>query len=517
MESITKLQGKLREAEDILQYVSKELEHFAEDKTVGTELNFSKIKLRGEQYSFYEHPLKKQIFQDEYFALMIYIISLGDKKEEGWTLLYRIVAGCGYQKDLQNLTTDAMTLTEERLSEIIRMIYSAEMARTFALDSLMICYHMGADDAQLQFLSDLYELLKLDKNFLTEAVQFVKVFDATFWDNLAEKSRAWKFLTARDLATYIGAYPAASLEEAAKLNYKRLVISGITYTSNDVLKLDDWKSQEILFLNCRFENCGGIYSENKVVKFAECTFDGNIVRYADSHERSYTTSYCWTDKKYSYSRGFLNLNNANFVRCIFKNFSDSVPMMYLNGSAIYECEFEKIKQSPSPSVIFNINNSEVTKTKFIDCVNIMPFRNNACVNSIHEISCDYYHTGCLIHSANTRWRENLFINCRNSTEGDRYARGSSHIMILDKNSSCTGCTFENNVATFTYDTYSGKAKQDCALLGLRDSAAYDNKNGTVSNLERISLTIFQVGDKLYDNFYNRIHSDFRVDSNLYNG
>ena len=63
MDSITKLRGKLSEAEEILRYVSKELESYSTaDKD--TRLNFSELKLRGEQYSFFEHPLEGKIFQD---------------------------------------------------------------------------------------------------------------------------------------------------------------------------------------------------------------------------------------------------------------------------------------------------------------------------------------------------------------------------------------------------------------------------------------------------------------------
>ncbi len=176
--------------------------------------------MRGEQYSFYEHPLTGKPFREDYLALMIYLISLGGKKEEGWTVLYRIAAGCDYQGELQNLTTDAMTFTEERLSDLIREIYSAELANIFAIDSLMISHHMGADDAQLKFLAGVYELLKLDNGFLTEAMEFVKVLDATYWDNPAGKSNTWTVLTAKDIATYIGGTPAASLSEVANLKKK---------------------------------------------------------------------------------------------------------------------------------------------------------------------------------------------------------------------------------------------------------------------------------------------------------
>ena len=113
------MRGKLAEAEDILKYVSKELEGYS-TKDAEEHLNFAELKLRGEQYSFYEHPLTGKPFRDDYLALMIYLISLGGKKEEGWTVLYRIAAGCDYQGELQNLTTDAMTFTEERLSDLIR-------------------------------------------------------------------------------------------------------------------------------------------------------------------------------------------------------------------------------------------------------------------------------------------------------------------------------------------------------------------------------------------------------------
>lgn len=464
MDSIIKLRGKLAEAESLVQYVSDELENYsATDSEV--QLNFSELKLRGEQYAFYEHPLKKQIFQDEYFALMIYVISLGDKKEEGLTLLYQIVAGCDYKKNLQNLTTDAMTLSEERLSEIIRMIYSADMARTFAIDSLMICYHMGTNDEQLQFLANLYDLMKLDKDFLTEAIQFVKVFDSTFWNNLAEKSRTWKFLTAKDIATYIGGYPAASLEEAAKLEYKRIIISGITYTCKDVLKLDDWKTHEILFMNCRFENCGGIGANNRIVKFAECVFDGNVARYADSREYSTIRTYCWIDKQYT--RLFLHFNNhAEFVHCSFKNLKDAVPIMYLGAGLIHTCIFENCSQGPCDGMLFKIYNAKVTKTKFLSCSSskeksitiVQGMRNDSDIN-------------CIIYSSNSRFIENEFSNCV-ANLSTYSSSGYCYLLLLDKDSSCAKCKFEN-IKLYGYLDRGYKAST--TTIGLRESTAEDNE------------------------------------------
>ena len=491
MDSVTKLQNKLREAENILRYVSKELEGFAKDKSVGSKLNFTEIKLRGEQYAFYEHPLKKQIFQDEYFALMIYIISLGGKKEEGWTLLYRIAAGCDYQKDLQHLTTDAMTLTEERLSEIIRMIHSAEMSRTFALDSLMICCHMGADDAQLKFLSNLYDLMKLDKNFLTEAIHFVKAFNATFLENLAEKIGAWKSLTAKEILPYI-AYPAASLEEAAKLKYERVAVSNITYTGKDVLNLDKWKADAILFVDCRFENCGGVASNDKVVKFAGCTFDGNIKRWTKIN--SWDRDYRWIDKQYSAYRGFLHFNDAEFIACSFQKFSDGIPMMYLNGGSIHLCTFEGCVQSCGSSMLIYVNNTHVTANKFTACKNQL-------ISDAANQSCQT----CMIYSANSKWRQNTFSDCQSHFCEVTRESSFNCLILLDKNSDCTDCSFERSyVMATTYSTDYGRIP--AYVIGLRDSKQSNNTVGEITSryavpvgeIKDISRDVFIVGDKHYD-------------------
>ena len=490
MDSITKLRGKLAEAEDILQYVSKELEGYS-TKDAEEHLNFAELKLRGEQYSFYEHPLTGKPFRDDYLALMIYLISLGGRKEEGWTVLYRIAAGCDYQGELQNLTTDAMTFTEERLSDLIREIYSAELANIFAIDSLMISHHMGADDAQLKFLSNFYDLLKLDKNFLSEAIQFVKVFDATFWDNLAEKSRPWKYLTAKDIATYIGGYPAASIEDAAKLEYKRIIVSGVTYTGQDVLNLDKWKTDEILFAGCRFENCGGIFSGNKVVKFAECAFDGNTVRYADSRAYRYSISYKWTDKKYSAYRGFLHLNHGEFVHCSFKNFNDSVPMMYLKAGAVQICIFENCKQSVGGSMLLNVNNAKINKTKFFSC-----HSNTYTGGSGGGGTLNYLGNTCMIYSSNSCFTENEFSNCSNTMEIHRLNYGSCFFLLLDKGSSCVNCKFENiNISGTLWDRH----RASTYLIGLLDSTEENNEGDiSTSNVSSIPKELFIVGDKQYD-------------------
>lgn len=154
------------------------------------------------------------MFRDEYLALLIAAVSLGGEKEEGWSLLYRIAASCGCGDKLQSLTIDAMTLKEDRLTETIRMICTARLERTFAIDSLMISHNMGADDVQLEFLAGLYELMKLEKNFLLEAMQFVKVVDLTLQNTADHQIQFDTILTARDIATYLGGYPVSSIDDA---------------------------------------------------------------------------------------------------------------------------------------------------------------------------------------------------------------------------------------------------------------------------------------------------------------
>ena len=381
MDSITKLRAKLSEATSLLQYVSKELEGYSDTEE---HLNFAELKLRGEQYSFYEHPLKGQLFRDDYLALMIYLISLGGKKEEGWTVLYRIAAACDYQGELQSLTTDAMTFTEERLSDLIREIYRAELGNIFAIDSLMISHHMGADDAQLKFLAGVYELLKLDKAFLTEAMEFVKVLDATYWDNPVGKSKAWTVLTAKDVAPYIGGTPAASLGEAAGIKKNRVIILNATHTGEWILNLDNWKPNEILFLNCRFENCGGIYSTKKTIKFLDCTFNQEnftrryyfypgISELMEKYNHTKAQYYRWRNDQYRNYKELFHFESATFVNCHFKHFKDVNPMLYLGSGTISDCKFEDINQYPAHCTLFTINNAEISNTQFISCRNSMPY------------------------------------------------------------------------------------------------------------------------------------------------
>lgn len=496
MDSITKLRGKLAEAENILQYVSKELEGYS-TKDAEEQLNFAELKLRGEQYSFYEHPLTGKPFRDDYLALMIYLISLGGKKEEGWTVLYRIAAGCDYQGELQNLTTDALTFTEERLSYLIRNIYAAELANIFAIDSLMISHHMGADDAQLKFLAGVYELLKLDKAFLTEAMQFVKVLDATYWDNPVGKSKAWTILTAKDVAPYIGGTPAASLGEAAGIKKNRVIILNATHTSSSVLLLDDWKANEILFLNCRFENCAGIYSKNKVVKFLHCTFNQeNFTRryYYESDSissRNRIGCYRWRDDQYKNYKELFHFECATFVNCHFKHFYDAVAFLYLGQGSIYKCYFENIQQIPCHCVLFNINNAKVLNSQFINCHNAEPERYSSSYNGYTRISC-------LIYSANTIWNDNRFANCSNLFRGDDDScirhDDLSYIILLDQKSQSNNSVFENcsvYIRRLCYPTsggpYRDKNLNGTAIIGLHESSVKNNEGSTVANVGTVDL------------------------------
>ena len=503
MDSITKLRGTLREAENLLQYVSKELEKYS-DADKEKQLNFAELKLRGEQYSFYEHPLKGQIFQDDYLALLIYLISLGGKKEEGWTVLYRIAAGCDYQGELQNLTTDALTFTEERLSELIRNIYAAELANIFAIDSLMISHHMGADDAQLKFLAGVYELLKIDKNFLIEAMEFVKVLDATYWDNPVGKSKAWTVLTAKDVAPYIGGTPAASLGEAAGIKKNRVIIVNATHTSSSVLLLDDWKANEILFLNCRFENCAGIYSTKKVVKFLHCTFNQeNFTR------RPYNQSgvcdpgpenmdcYRWKNEQYNKYKELYHFENATLLNCNFKHFKDATAYFYLGRGLISDCKFEDIKQTPACCLLLKINNAEVSHSQFINCHNSTSLRS---VSGSPKVT----YSSCLIYSANTLWKTNKFINCSNRfpelhNHGEYYRHSARiYMLFLDKQSRCNDCVFEKvdiflkNILDYfcTPNPTNYELLKGTAIIGLYDSYEENNEGATVARPDIIEKKVW---------------------------
>ena len=492
MDSITKLRGRLAEAEDILKYVSKELEGYS-TKDSEEHLNFAELKLRGEQYSFYEHPLTGKPFRDDYLALMIYLISLGGKKEEGWTVLYRIAAACDYQGELQNLTTDAMTFTEERLSDLIREIYAAELANIFAIDSLMISHHMGADDAQLKFLAGVYELLKLDKAFLSEAMEFVKVLDATYWDNPADKSKPWKILTAKDIATYISGTPANSFAEAASIKKNRVVIVNATYTSSSVLLLDDWKPNEILFLNCRFENCGGIYSANKVVKFLNCSFDqSNFKRYVYReyvlNHRQHSNDYSRTSNSYEKYKELYHFENATFANCSFKCFNDMNAFLYLGSGLISACTFENIEQYPAYCRLFTINNAEVSNCQFINCHNHL--------GSEQNVDRNKFISSCMIYSKNSFWHSNKFMNCSNriSEEFGHFYGAKSYVLLLE-NSRCNDCFFDN-ATTIIKRFHEGYRNNrwgywenytETSIIGLHDSSANNNEGATVSNVDKINF------------------------------
>ena len=429
--------------------------------------------------------------------MLIYVISLGGNKEAGWTILYRIAASCRRQDNVQNLTTDALTFTEERISELIRSICSAELENIFVMDSLMICHNMGADDAQLKFLSGLYELMKVDKNFLTEAMQFVKVLDATFWDNPVNRVKPWKFLAAKDVAPYIGGAPAASFSEAAGLKKNRVVIMNATHTGSSVLLLDDWKPEEILFINCRFEKCGGIYSAKKTVKFAGCAFDQNgFKRYeyrpdypsisSSENIREYRRT---KNEPYERYKELYHFEDAAFADCSFKYFQDMHAFLYLGSGLISGCTFEHIRQYPAYCVLFTVNNAEVSNSQFINCHNTMPSRFN--INYTFKGT----YSSCMIYSTNARWQAVQFKNCSNTFFATNYTDYSWNIFILllDKKSCCNGGVFENIESQLRYEVHPSygrdytEYRSGTAIIGVHESTAENNEGATVSQVDKIEL------------------------------
>ena len=486
MDSITQLQGKLNEANNLLQYVSRELDGYAE-RGNNSKINFSELKLRGEQYGFYEHPLKNCDFQDEYMTLLVSLLVSGDKEEEGWTILYQIATGADYKNDLPSLVKDAQTLTEERFAEILRMISSCNLSHTFAIDSLLLGHRMGADDAQLKLLAGIFELLKLDVAFLKEAMSFVQILDSTLWEDYAYKSKAWKLLTAQDMATYIGGIATNSIKDAMEMKDTRIVISDIVHNDKNMLLFDNWKAKEILFLRCKFMKIGGMFSSKKRLIFADCSFDENVAHFADDHRYKYLAHYVWTDEQYAVYRNFIKLSNSCFVRCAFTNFRDAVPMMDLDKCLIRECMLEKCGQGPSSSILLKFRNSNITTTTFKECSSYRSYGTNGSSRNGNDTS-----TGCVIYLSNSKSEENIFDNCSNMVCDGSY--GFSCLVILDNHSYMKNCQFSNSGSSWSGDRYRHGRTY---MLQMCNSEESENKGvDSIGHIDSVPEKIFLIVDKL---------------------
>ena len=288
-------------------------------------------------------------------------------------------------------------------------------------------------------------------------------------------------------------YPL-TLSEIANIKKNRVIILNATHKSSSVLLLDDWKAKEILFLNCRFENCGGIYSTNTTVKFLSCSFDQEKFLRRYYKETGYSgiwlsIYYDWRNNQYKNYKELYHLENATFTNCIFKHFNDSTPFLYLGHGLIHSCTFEDIQQYPAPCTMFAVNNACISNSRFVSC------RNSTDINNLDLLHFDSKkYTSCIIYSTNTIWKDNVFINCSNNFNLTHmnYYDIESYVLLLDKKSYCNDCFFDNVTTIIkrhhvSYSRDYWKDYAETSIIGLHESSANNNEGATVSNVDKIDF------------------------------
>ena len=167
-------------------------------------------------------------------------------------------------------------------------------------------------------------------------------------------------------------------------------------------------------------------------------------------------------------------------------------MIYLGAGLIQTCVFENCKQKVMGSMLLHVNNAKINKTKFLSCHSDTSMDGGSFARGGTKNQSG---VGCMIYSSNTCFIENEFSNCESKICFPFQKYGWCSLLLLDKNSSCAKCKFENiSISGYLWDS----RKPGTFVIGLRESKTEDNEGEiSISRVSDIPKELFIVGYKQY--------------------
>ena len=378
---IVNLRGQVEEADAALERICTALTE--ESGIVKQETDFARLRYEGGKHPYTGHPAARSSMPDLYYLLLLTVLTSAEATEAQWMHLYRVAAGAGYEQDVRDLLPAAHAITDAKIIECVESLHRDNLVNAFLLDAMLLALLHEESPTMLEYIAGLFALIGAPREAVNETIQAAKHIAAqdreAYWERMIEAEQidikeSGCYLFQLDGITMVNDIVQAQSIEAENVT---LVCAKV---KNMYLNLDSWKTKNITFHYCIFEN-SGIGSTQKEATFVECYFyekDANTSKTAlslaktSSFTRSTFKNLTMTsDAKTSIQ---LFLSNATIEHCTFMDcYLNNAILLYLSEGTVTNSTFIRC-QSEKCDELIDCKETKVMRCNFSECkINVLGF------------------------------------------------------------------------------------------------------------------------------------------------
>ena len=501
MKTIVELQDSIKGITMSLQNISVELSEYGKSTDSAPAVDFLKVDAIGKNCFLPHHPLTNCPQKSHYLSLLLTIALKNRGDLSAWQFLSRIAFGAGYTDGMESLVADAMTLNEARLIQVTDTVNQYGLKHNFVVDSLVLYTVMQEkNSALLEYMVSIYEILGVENAVMDECLTMARIIAENDKEAYFDNVNKWKYLNQWDFLGYMVKRDSRIVHELDGIeNYEeeQVIVLDAKITGeklpdapgniwgflevDDVesinkyiaglklsLDLDKVKCKELVFLNCTFDEMNCIVAKKKHIVFESCLFSSSFHMFNIYEHTGWNGQFlgydCDINKLFSgYSNeafsthnlyAWISVENSDFIRCIFQNYRDGLPILDMRNGNISKCQFINCeKQNWKGTSENRWNGVAVTFTYFIKIANgsIVGTNFEKCTNRV-DIKGNNA-TGCFLLADNTAIANCKFTKCQNWVGGDygSYASNYTYLLHLSSNSSVKNCVFDACYPVKEYD------------------------------------------------------------------
>ena len=378
---IVNLRGQVEEADAALERICTALTE--ESGIVKQETDFARLRYEGGKHPYTGHPAARSSMPDLYYLLLLTVLTSAEATEAQWMHLYRVAAGAGYEQDVRDLLPAAHAITDAKIIECVESLHRDNLVNAFLLDAMLLALLHEESPTMLEYIAGLFALIGAPREAVNETIQAAKHIAAqdreAYWERMIEAEQidikeSGCYLFQLDGITMVNDIVQAQSIEAENVT---LVCAKV---KNMYLNLDSWKTKNITFHYCIFEN-SGIGSTQKEATFVECYFyekDANTSKTAlslaktSSFTRSTFKNLTMTSDAETSIQLFLS--NATIEHCTFMDcYLNNAILLYLSEGTVTNSTFIRC-QSEKCNELIDCKETKVMRCNFSECkINVLGF------------------------------------------------------------------------------------------------------------------------------------------------
>lgn len=403
---------EIEQIANTLKELTKEIEKLknqpekVEETTVEQE---QKIKNIAKAYPIKGHILTKsqEIVRNDYIAALLSVFAEdGDEKlrTQRKILIYRIIASFDKELNASEYTAKSMKIDAKFWDRFMEEM-SFEEKNCFLVDVILLgMYDVSSKREKYKVVSGVLQISGLRQEFIKNVAEIayaVMKQDFQAFVQLINKNL--------DYNVFLGYFPKDRFRKIVdnfgklKSESGKIVAANMIISESEIMNLDEYKAESIVFASCKFQSIRGIRSYHKKVVFENCVFEGNTIKRTNEYLEVY-------EKNYTLIIG----ENLNFYKTKFNNCKVTKNLLNISKSKLEECEILNCMGADLPcSNLLELVETDVEKCRFKNCdIKLVKQNNNDDERMIF---------GNLISIQSGNVKFSNFNDCK--LEGATYSRG----------------------------------------------------------------------------------------------